>query len=127
MAVLLARIAEAELTILHITIASAPRNSLGRSEARGVAAFAEAEGHRLLASAGQVAAGQVPYRLELGAGDPAAAICRRARELGADLIVTGDRGLDSLDRLFLGSVSASVAQRAHCSVLVVRQPQAGVT
>lgn len=120
-AILLARIAEAELTILHVASPAAPRNAMGRIELRQVAAAAEAEGHRLLASAGQVAAGQVPYRLEMGSGDPAAAICRRARELGADLIVTGNRGLDGLDRFFLGSVSASVAQRAHCSVLVVRQ------
>lgn len=126
-AILLARIAEAELTILHITAPAVPSNSLGRAELRHVAAAAETEGHRLLAHAGQVAAGQVPFRLEIGRGDPAAAICRRARELDADLIVTGNRGLDGLDRFLLGSVSASVAQRAHCSVMVVRQPQAQVT
>ena len=57
---------------------------------------------------------------ELHAGDPADVICRRARELDADLIVVGSRGLGTLDRFLLGSVSAAVAQRAPCSVLVVR-------
>jgi nucleotide-binding universal stress UspA family protein len=58
---------------------------------------------------------------ELHFGDPAAVICRRAEELGADLLVLGSRGLGMLDRLLLGSVNSAVVQRAPCSVLVVRE------
>ncbi len=124
LAMLLARIAEAELLILHIATPATPRNPMGRAEALRVSATAEADGRRLLARAGLVAADQVPYRVELAAGNPIEVICRRARELDAELIVTGARGLGLFDRLLLGSVSAGVAQRAHCPVMVVHQPTA---
>ena len=69
----------------------------------------------------------MPCRVELQTGPPAETICGRARESGADLIVVGSRGLGVLDRLLLGSVSAAVAQRADCSVLLARRsPTEGV-
>jgi nucleotide-binding universal stress UspA family protein len=37
------------------------------------------------------------------------------------LVVLGHRGLDALDRFFLGSVSTQVSLHAPCSVLVVKQ------
>ena len=58
--------------------------------------------------------------LESAAGDPATTICRRAVELGVELIVVGSRGLGTLDRLLVGSVSSAVVRDAHCSVLVLR-------
>lgn len=53
-------------------------------------------------------------------GDPAPSILSAATDHGADLIVTGSRGLGALDRLLLGSVARNVLVHAHCSVLVVR-------
>jgi nucleotide-binding universal stress UspA family protein len=53
------------------------------------------------------------------AGDPAREIVEAARRSGADLVVTGSRGLRGLDRLFLGSVARNVLLHAPCSVLVV--------
>jgi len=46
------------------------------------------------------------------------AIVERAKELGADLIVTGTRGLTGVSAL-LGSVSSHVVQQARRPVLVV--------
>src|SRR5687768_1129144 len=43
-----------------------------------------------------------------------------AKELGADLIVMGSRGLGGVRRALMGSVSDSVVRHAHCPVLVVR-------
>ena len=51
---------------------------------------------------------------------PVPAIIGRARRLRARAIVLGSRGLGAIGRLLLGSVSRSVVQRAHTSVLVVR-------
>jgi nucleotide-binding universal stress UspA family protein len=55
-------------------------------------------------------------------GDPANEILQAAAELKSDLIVTGSRGLGTLDRLVLGSVARNVLIHAPCSVLIVRHP-----
>ncbi|MCZ7530809.1 MAG: universal stress protein [Acidimicrobiia bacterium] len=53
-------------------------------------------------------------------GDGASAITDLAEEIGADLIVVGNRGVSSPKRFLLGSVPTKVAQYAPCSVLIVR-------
>jgi nucleotide-binding universal stress UspA family protein len=51
-------------------------------------------------------------------GDPADAIVRVADQIGADLIVVGNKGMKGVRRV-LGSVPNSVAHKANCSVLIV--------
>ena len=53
-------------------------------------------------------------------GDPADRILECTGEEGADCIVMGSRGLSDLKGLFLGSVSHKVANRAHCTCIVVK-------
>jgi len=53
-------------------------------------------------------------------GDPAEEIMKAAAKQKADLIVMGNKGLGTLDRVLLGSVSMQVLQYAHRPVLVVR-------
>jgi universal stress protein A len=48
------------------------------------------------------------------------AICRAARDGGADLIVVGTRGRTGLKRALVGSVAENVVRHASCPVLVVR-------
>jgi len=62
----------------------------------------------------------IPTTPHLRTGDPAREIIELAREREADLIVTGTRGLGSLDRLLLGSVARNVLIHSGASVLVVR-------
>jgi nucleotide-binding universal stress UspA family protein len=50
-------------------------------------------------------------------GDPAEVLVRLADACGADLLVIGNKGMK---RRLLGSVPKTVAQRADCSVLVVK-------
>ena len=52
------------------------------------------------------------------AGDAADAIVRVADQIGADLIVVGNKGMKGVRRV-LGSVPNSVAHLANCSVLIV--------
>jgi nucleotide-binding universal stress UspA family protein len=52
-------------------------------------------------------------------GDPAKAILTVAAEVGADLIVVGNKGMKGKGR-FLGSVPNDIAHQAPCAVLVVR-------
>jgi nucleotide-binding universal stress UspA family protein len=53
-------------------------------------------------------------------GKPGDVIVREAGQHGSDLIVLGARGLGTVKRLLLGSVSESVVRHAACPVLVVR-------
>jgi nucleotide-binding universal stress UspA family protein len=59
-------------------------------------------------------------QMETAAGHAADMILKRAREWHADLILVGSHGRSGLARVVLGSVSASVARGAGCSVRVVR-------
>jgi nucleotide-binding universal stress UspA family protein len=51
---------------------------------------------------------------------PVPAILRTSLEQRVDLIVMGSRGLGTVSSTLLGGVSARVAQRARCAVLLVR-------
>lgn len=62
----------------------------------------------------------IPATAHVRAGDPATEILAAADDHGADLIVTGSRGLGGLDRLLLGSVARNVLSHARASVLIVR-------
>jgi nucleotide-binding universal stress UspA family protein len=118
----------ARLTLLHAAVPALSRSSFDRAPPVALRAEAAAalDGEHFLREAQAGAGPGVTCATELHFGDPATVICRRAEELGADLVVLGSRGLGMLDRLLLGSVSSAVTQRASCSVLVVRErPQQG--
>jgi nucleotide-binding universal stress UspA family protein len=53
-------------------------------------------------------------------GSPAEEIINFAEKEEVDLIVIGDRGLGSVTRFFLGSVSNKVSRHAPCPVLIVK-------
>ncbi|HEV2890009.1 MAG TPA: universal stress protein [Frankiaceae bacterium] len=52
-------------------------------------------------------------------GDPVDVLIRAATERKADLLVVGNRGLNSLTGRLLGSVPSVVTHRAPCDVLIV--------
>ncbi len=52
--------------------------------------------------------------------DPADAILNVAEEMGADLIVVGNKGMTGARRFLLGSVPNNVSHHAPCSVIIVR-------
>ena len=73
-----------------------------------------ADGLRRLADSGRVARG------ELVIGETVDAITQFARKIDADLIVVGHRHLEGwAARWWRGSMSRSLIEYAHCSVLVV--------
>lgn len=53
-------------------------------------------------------------------GDPAETILQTAARRGADLIVTGSRGLSDLKGALMGSVSHNVAHHAPCTCITVK-------
>jgi len=81
--------------------------------------FAGARAMTCEAAASMTARGiDVQARIEVG--QPAEAVIAVAREVKADLIMTGCRGLGLAQRLVFGSVSSAILGDAPCPVLVVR-------
>lgn len=55
-------------------------------------------------------------------GNPAEEILKYAEEIGSDLIVMGNRGLSTFNKVLLGSVSQKILTHSCCSVLIVKEP-----
>ena len=106
------RVMTDEMTLIPLGI-----DELVEAERTQAEAFAAAAVKELLGLADKSVT--VSYVVE--PGDPKAVLVRLAEEFGADCIFTGATGFsNSLERFILGSVSAAVAARAHCSVEVSR-------
>lgn len=60
-------------------------------------------------------------RNQIGVGNPAEELLKKANEFDPDLIVVGSYGRSAIGRFFLGSVSQEVAEKANCSVRVGRR------
>lgn len=73
-----------------------------------------------LRGAGVTGTGLVHFYVHARIGKPAKEILELAREVGADLIVIGSKGLVGVERLVLGSVSERVVREAGCTVEVAR-------
>jgi nucleotide-binding universal stress UspA family protein len=71
------------------------------------------------ARARAVAAGAADIDQVAVEGDAVDVIARVAGERKADLVVVGNRGLNSLSGRLLGSVPASLSHRSPCDVLIV--------
>ena len=62
----------------------------------------------------------VSFRKFLKYGNPAETIIKMAQKGNVDLIVLGSRGISSVKRFLLGSVSDDISMHARSSVLIVR-------
>jgi len=58
-------------------------------------------------------------------GDPGQALLTTAKDQAADLIVVGNRGINTLSGRLLGSVPSDVSQRAPCDVLIAHTVEGG--
>jgi len=59
-------------------------------------------------------------------GDAVDELARVVKERAVDLVVVGNRGLNSLAGRLLGSVPANISHRADCDVLIVHTTGRGV-
>jgi nucleotide-binding universal stress UspA family protein len=90
-----------------------------RDDAYQVAGSAPAE--ETLRTAAERAAAQGAGAIERAAveGEPVKSLLSMLDKYGADLLVVGNRGLNTLAGRLLGSVPADVSRRAPCDVLIV--------
>ena|SRR5688572_409420 len=56
----------------------------------------------------------------VGGGEPAEVLVEAAKELEADLLVVGSKGMSSPSRFLLGSVPDKVSHHAPCDLVIVR-------
>ena len=63
---------------------------------------------------------KIPVTTHHEEGDPGKAIITVAKEVEADLVVVGNRGMKGLKRFVLGSVPNDVAHGAPCAVLILK-------
>lgn len=69
---------------------------------------------------GAAIADRVHFFVHVRIGQAAEEILSLAREVGADLIITGSKGRTGVERLVLGSVAERVVREAGCTVEVAR-------
>jgi len=109
---------DAELELVHVTHLEVPTRRSARVSYEQLEARALESGRRLLRWAvSECRTGPVRCRVEVG--DPAHVLAQRSHEAGVELLVVGTRGRGHLKAAILGSVSAELATRAGCPVLVV--------
>ncbi|XP_059169734.1 universal stress protein in QAH/OAS sulfhydrylase 3'region-like [Physella acuta] len=102
--------------VLHAPVLSMDTNLVSRMIQQG-----EEEINKLMARIQERLASVKPVEVKLvrlTGGDAGSAIVRAADEHKVDFIVTGSRGLGSVRRTIIGSVSTYVLHHAHCPVLI---------
>jgi len=126
------RMAEVEHLVRHaahetnLNVADIPSNMnalfagdvSGAEKERAIAAVGEEIVNRAARSATDAGAKTVSTRVANGDYDDG--ILEIAKDVGADAIVIGHRGLGRVQRLLQGSVSQKVNQQAECTVMTVR-------
>jgi nucleotide-binding universal stress UspA family protein len=111
-AIQLCRHFKARMTLLHVE-----ESELFRLEPK----VTKQVGEQILAeSASKAKTGDVACDVRLEFGNPARTILKVSKQEDYDLIVLGSRGVSSVKRFLLGSVSADVSMHAQRSVLIVR-------
>ncbi|WP_227269704.1 universal stress protein [Roseobacter weihaiensis] len=96
---------DGEIHLIHVTE--------NRNDPQGTSVMA--------AAAAQVqTAGITPSSTTVGEGDAFEEIMTIVGLYGADLVVTGRRGLGNISGLFAGSTSQQIAKHAKCAFLSVR-------
>ena len=118
MAILIAGKCHAELSFIYINdIQQAAIDSYLLNE---ILASNERLGETILSHAQETVPASIPYTSKMKTGSPANDLVDYAKEINADLIVMGTRGLGGLRGKLLGSVSQYVLHHSHCPVLVCK-------
>jgi nucleotide-binding universal stress UspA family protein len=108
------------LTVLVVTVLQGPAlNEVGDAVEFDPEEYAQAESkHKELSKV--LGTKEIAHSCLILNGDPREAIIDIAGKEGATLILIGSRGLNVAQRMFLGSVSFGILEKADCPVMVVR-------
>ncbi len=115
----------AEVVFVHVVdelVAGALAAERSSDEQALVRERLHAQGRAYTRDAGKLAENKVPWREEIGEGDPCAVICDIASRVQADLIVMGKSGRRGARRILMGSVARRVIETTDIPVLVISLP-----
>jgi nucleotide-binding universal stress UspA family protein len=120
----IARDATARLVIVCAYEPATPREVAAAEDVLGDEAFSvvgSAPAEETLRTAADRAAARGAGKIErvAVAGEPVKSLVSALEEHQADLLVVGNRGLNTLAGRLLGSVPAAVSRRSPCDVLIV--------
>lgn len=120
----IARDTTARLVIVCAYEPATPREVAAAGDVLGDEAFSvvgSAPAEETLRTAAERAAARGAGKIErvAVAGEPVKALVGALQEHQADLLVVGNRGLNTLAGRLLGSVPAAVSRRSPCDVLIV--------
>jgi len=120
----IARDATARLVIVCAYEPATPREVAAAGDVLGDEAFSvvgSAPAEETLRTAAERAAARGAGKIErvIVAGEPVKSLVNALEEHQADLLVVGNRGLNTLAGRLLGSVPAAVSRRSPCDVLIV--------
>jgi nucleotide-binding universal stress UspA family protein len=105
---------------VHLVTAYGPVEGTG-TEALEAAVTPDSSAQGVLAdAAGRALSEGIECELYARKTNPAEAILDVAEEVGADLIVVGNKGMTGTKRFLVGSVPDKISHHATCSVLIVR-------
>ena len=107
----------AKMTLLHVEDVEISTLEPKLAKQVGEEILSEAASHARLALYKEK---DTSFETRLEYGSPAGTILKVAKQEDYDLIVLGSRGVSSVRRFLLGSVSADVSMHAQRSVLIVR-------
>lgn len=102
--------------VLHFIYVLEPHSTYTEAERKQRAVTDEIEQELRESGAGA----RIHFYVHVRIGHPADEILALAREVGADLIIVGSKGLTGVERFVLGSVSEKVVREAGCTVEVAR-------
>ena len=120
-AVELARLCRGEVGLLHMVDLNQHISAFEQVSTGGyVPAELKESGYALLAEAMHEVPSDVPAKTIVRVGAPPMGIVEVCREGGYDMIIMGNRGLGTIQQLFLGSVSQYVLHHAPCPVTIMR-------
>src|SRR2546427_12452145 len=84
------------------------------------AASVDAGMHLVAPAVALVRAAGISYEVEIGLGEPAAALADIAESTGCEQIIIGALGQGGLRRVLIGSVSREVARNSRLPVTIVK-------
>jgi len=117
-AIEIARSRGAEVEILHVIEVAEEFPFIPASTEDYGALYSSVE-RELTERANRIVAAGLPCTIKIIEGRAVADITKRARDIGADVIVLGTHGRTGLAHAMLGSVAEKVVRRASCPVLTV--------